>query len=799
MPIDWRAFRHGLGFVVDERCGVRSGESFPVYVRRSDTDRFEVKGSGLGYRDTGQALQRLVQEGKQGKIWYRILIDGVEVWKARYNDVSSSPAWTNTHTVARYGQAVQAQWGVEFRAAVLPVVVQYASDDDKEAADIIAAALDVVPVKATSIEDVPLAERTVFVGAQEANPVFKEVVEQGPFRNVTENDAGYIYIQYGLWDGNKVWGVAGWSKSDTIESAKYIRDNGLPLRGVKVRYIAEPPPEYKALPTPPPEFPKKFIGYYKELDSALAAKDPAKVLAVLRKYQWEEASPIAFIAAALAITGVASIIMTVVQSYTFAGFINEETLQTADMTIYQSQRSNEFDLAQKALNKKKELFKPNVWDNIISAVPIANVAGSLNKFRDVSQFKMSIDQELINRKISAVVKPHPGNIVEYAKGLEKGVEMPQYLPKRVSILTIDSNAPGGEIIVNGVGYSAMLPFAVEVEPGSVTVTIKAEGYIEETKVFNIEPYTSVSKYIKLQEEPKAGIKVKVKPVAASIYYNGSWAGETTEVDIEGLEEKEYTVRVEHDDYEADPQKVTATKKPYPVVEFDMKPKKKTGTIAIKFNTTNVTIWKGTEKIGDTGDKDTIELVLPATKNDLIYRAEGYKDYRDSVYVSEGVNPERSITLEEAVVEPDKSYIKIYCTEPDVEIWFGSKMWGKTDKYGRLDVLKGSVKGTITAKKDGFVDEEVPITHYPPNATEVSITMHPIQPKQIYAQVTCVTIPEGATIYVDGYPVFKDGYVKRTPYTFLLKPRAEPYEITLILEGYEPETEMLDLSSPPTEV
>jgi len=68
------------------------------------------------------------------------------------------------------------------------------------------------------------------------------------FQRIKPEDAGYIYIQkvdpYYI-DKDvpvTVYGVAGWNAADTLHSAEYIRDNGLPGATVKIPYAYVPPP-----------------------------------------------------------------------------------------------------------------------------------------------------------------------------------------------------------------------------------------------------------------------------------------------------------------------------------------------------------------------------------------------------------------------------------------------------------------------------------------------------------------------------------------------------------------------------
>lgn len=118
-----------------------------------------------------------------------------------------------------------------------PTVVQYCSSADGGVAADISNAHGWPLIEACSISELGDFEWWVLVGGQFSNPIYRQVFGDA----ITAADEGHIVIQrvdpY-RYEGKErtVWGVAGWSSSDTLSAAAYIINNGLPDRNVKQRY-----------------------------------------------------------------------------------------------------------------------------------------------------------------------------------------------------------------------------------------------------------------------------------------------------------------------------------------------------------------------------------------------------------------------------------------------------------------------------------------------------------------------------------------------------------------------------------
>jgi hypothetical protein len=125
----------------------------------------------------------------------------------------------------------------EIPRATATTVVQYCSSADEGLAADISNARDWPLIQSCAISELRGYDWWVLVGGQYANAIYNQVFGDA----ITEADTGFIVIRradsfnYGGKD-RRVWGVAGWSSSDTLSAVSYVIDNGLPERNVKQRY-----------------------------------------------------------------------------------------------------------------------------------------------------------------------------------------------------------------------------------------------------------------------------------------------------------------------------------------------------------------------------------------------------------------------------------------------------------------------------------------------------------------------------------------------------------------------------------
>ncbi len=92
---------------------------------------------------------------------------------------------------------------------------------------------------------------------------------------------------------------------------------------------------------------------------------------------------------------IAGELVTLIGSYPFASFIKEESLQAIKGSYTGAMIAGNTEEAEKALEARKEILNPDLWEKIISAVPIANSIKQLKDYFSIAQTAVSIDEKLI--------------------------------------------------------------------------------------------------------------------------------------------------------------------------------------------------------------------------------------------------------------------------------------------------------------------------------------------------------------------------------------------------------------------
>ncbi len=123
-------------------------------------------------------------------------------------------------------------WGPD-TSVPTDVVIQYCQDADIYAAISLYGKYGWEIVQTCAENGLSGFDNWILIGGQNANPVFAAVFGD----SIEADKAGYIHVQQSsaYWSGGKnraVWGVAGWSASDTFESAQFVAKNGLPNEDV---------------------------------------------------------------------------------------------------------------------------------------------------------------------------------------------------------------------------------------------------------------------------------------------------------------------------------------------------------------------------------------------------------------------------------------------------------------------------------------------------------------------------------------------------------------------------------------
>lgn len=93
----------------------------------------------------------------------------------------------------------------------------------------------------------------------------------------------------------------------------------------------------------------------------------------------------------------AGLLIGIISSYPFSGFIKEESLQTLSFAVRTAMDSGDLEGAQDAIDQINEILNPQVWDKILAAVPFLNVHTQLKDFYLAATTKNANDQEALDK------------------------------------------------------------------------------------------------------------------------------------------------------------------------------------------------------------------------------------------------------------------------------------------------------------------------------------------------------------------------------------------------------------------
>ena len=101
----------------------------------------------------------------------------------------------------------------------------------------------------------------------------------------------------------------------------------------------------------------------------------------------------------------AGILVPLIGSYPFAGFIREEALQTLGFAVNTARESGDVELEQAVLDQQEELLTLTNWRNLIGIVPIGNVANELWNFFKAARKKWEVDKSDFERRREGRLTP----------------------------------------------------------------------------------------------------------------------------------------------------------------------------------------------------------------------------------------------------------------------------------------------------------------------------------------------------------------------------------------------------------
>ena len=86
------------------------------------------------------------------------------------------------------------------------------------------------------------------------------------------------------------------------------------------------------------------------------------------------------------------VLLTLIGTYPFAGFIKEESLQTLGFAVRTAEANNDMEGMEKAIAEQEELLDPNKIEKLLNSIPFANVVKQIRNFFDAARIKLEVDK-----------------------------------------------------------------------------------------------------------------------------------------------------------------------------------------------------------------------------------------------------------------------------------------------------------------------------------------------------------------------------------------------------------------------
>lgn len=103
---------------------------------------------------------------------------------------------------------------------------------------------------------------------------------------------------------------------------------------------------------------------------------------------------LANVAKVAAIGGLAGAVVGAIGSWPFAGFIEEEAIQSLQFALTSAIRNGDIEGADRAIEELEEILNPDLWDKIKFAIPYVNILDKLDKFRSAAVTSVEIQKQI---------------------------------------------------------------------------------------------------------------------------------------------------------------------------------------------------------------------------------------------------------------------------------------------------------------------------------------------------------------------------------------------------------------------
>ncbi len=277
-------------------------------------------------------------------------------------------------------------------------------------------------------------------------------------------------------------------------------------------------------------------------------------------------------------------------------------------------------------------------------------------------------------------------------------------------LTIHSSVPGAEVLIDGESIGQTPAEPLELPPGEVQVTVRADRYRDFTAEVTIEGAGSEQTLEVELEARWADVSFASEPAGARVRLDGEELGVTPLV-AEVLEGGHgYSlVLAEHRPHSGRLEVIAGE----PLALLAVKLRPADGNLALTSQPTGATVSVGGAYRGET----PIDLYLePGREHEVSVSKAGHATEKQPVRVTSGESQQLDVTL-----APQEGELQISAWPSDAELLVDGEARGNANQKLRLS----AVAHQIEVRKDGFVAHRQAVTPLPGVPQWVEVTLKPV--------------------------------------------------------------------------
>ncbi len=110
----------------------------------------------------------------------------------------------------------------------------------------------------------------------------------------------------------------------------------------------------------------------------------------------------------------AGILVTIIGTYPFSGFLKEEALQTLSFGVKAARDAGDLEGEQRAIDEVNEILNPQAWEKIIASIPFANIIKQVSNFFKAAATKNALDQASLDKRREEFGQPTTGEEIQQA-------------------------------------------------------------------------------------------------------------------------------------------------------------------------------------------------------------------------------------------------------------------------------------------------------------------------------------------------------------------------------------------------